>query len=49
MSEPTVAQTRELGTPRGTGEIAPEVLDTAPTGKPGNQLRVFVVRVRSDP
>jgi hypothetical protein len=30
MSEPTAAHTRELGTPRGTGEIAPEVLDTAP-------------------
>jgi hypothetical protein len=30
MSEPTAAQTRELGTPRGTGEITPEVLDTAP-------------------
>ena len=29
-SQPTAAQTRELGTPRGTGEVSQEVLDTAP-------------------
>lgn len=30
MSETTADDARELGTPRGTGEVPPEVLDTAP-------------------
>ena len=39
MSEPTAVQTRELGTPRDTGEIALEVLDTAPGFQPPDPNR----------